>query len=145
MSLSAKQNKWYWREWGAVVKTCRAAGHPQPDRHGLHIKALGRDRSHVVFSNADLDAVLAEFRAISDPANLYVQQRLAAGQKERLLWKIRQLAPEAYTAEIVLDRFNTEDVTTLDAHQLRQLRDTLQARAVARRRAPEPETAECPF
>ena len=71
--MTPKQNSLYWREWGAVVRHCKAANLPVPDRHDLHLAALGADMSHLAFSNEDFDRVLAQFRAQSRPADLGAQ------------------------------------------------------------------------
>ena|ERR1035437_4781950 len=102
--------------------------------HGLHVKALGPDKSHVDFTNEDLDQVLAEFRAISQPDNLAAQLRPHRQPRLRLLYSIRRLAPEPYWRSIAQDKFGTADETRLDLVQLRQLLITLAARARSRQR-----------
>lgn len=42
-------------------------------RHEIHRAALGQDKSSLDFTNAELDKVLAKFRAYSDGANLDAQ------------------------------------------------------------------------
>ena len=63
--MTASQNRLYFREWGSVRAACKAHGWPVPDRHELHVRALGFDKSHLDFNNEDLDKVLAEFRKLS--------------------------------------------------------------------------------
>lgn len=132
--MTALQNSLYFREWGRVRAACRQQGFPVPDRHSFHVKALGQDKSHLDFSNPDLDRVLAEFRAISQPNNLAAQLRQQEMPRRRLLYSIRRLADEPYWRAIARDKFGTDDETRLDLVQLTQLRITLAARARSRSR-----------
>jgi hypothetical protein len=132
--MTTSQNRLYFREWGRVQATCKQQGFPIPDRHGLHVKALGLDKSHLDFTNEDLDQVLAEFRAISQPDNLAAQLRQQDQPRIRLLYSIRRLAPKPYWRSIAQDKFGTADETRLDLVQLRQLLMTLAARARSRQR-----------
>jgi len=132
--MTPAQNKLYFREWGRVRSVCKQQGFPIPDRHDLHVKALGLDRSHLDFTNEDLDQVLAEFRAISQPDNLAAQLRQQDQPRRRLLYSIMHLADEPYWRAIARDKFGTPDETRLDLVQLTQLRNTLTARARSRQR-----------
>ena len=132
--MTPAQNKLYFREWGRVRSVCKQQGFPIPDRHDLHVKALGLDRSHLDFTNEDLDQVLAEFRAISQPDNLAAQLRQQDQPRRRLLYSIMRLADEPYWRAIARDKFGTPDETRLDLVQLTQLRNTLTARARSRQR-----------
>jgi hypothetical protein len=130
--MTPAQNALYFREWGRVRSVCKPQGFPIPDRHDLHVKALGLDKSHLDFTNADFDRVLAEFRAISQPDNLAAQLRQQDMPRRRLLYSIRRLAAEPYWRAIAQDKFGTADESRLDLDQLTQLRITLAARARAR-------------
>jgi hypothetical protein len=132
--MTPAQNALYFREWGRVRSVCKQQGFPVPDRHSLHVKALGLDKSHLDFTNNDFDLVLAEFRAISQPDNLAAQLRQQDMPRRRLLYSIRRLAAEPYWRAIAQDKFGTADETRLDLAQLAQLRITLTARARARSR-----------
>lgn len=132
--MTALQNNLYFREFGRVCAVCKQQGFPIPDRHELHVMALGLDKSHLEFTNQDLDLVLAEFRAISQPDNLAAQLRQQDQPRTRLLYSIRSLAPEPYWRAIARDKFGTDDLASLDLVQLRQLRITLAARARSRAR-----------
>ena len=132
--MTSAQNALYFREWGRVRAACKQEGFPIPDRHDLHVKALGLDKSHLDFTNEDLDQVLAEFRTISQPDNLAAQLRQQDMPRRRLLYSIRRLAPEPYWRSIAQDKFGTADETRLDLEQLRQLLITLAARARSRQR-----------
>src|ERR1019366_4411859 len=132
--MTTLQNRLYFREWGRVRAACKQQGFPIPDRHGLHVKALGVDKSHLDFTNEDLDQVLAEFRAISQPDNLAAQLRQQEQPRLRLLYSICRMAPEPYRRSIAQDKFGTADETRLDLVQLTQLRITLAARSARKRR-----------
>lgn len=148
--MTEKQEKLYWREWTNV----RAAW-PEADRHELHLRALGTDKSHKAFSNLDLDKVLAQFRAVSRPEDLEAQLRQLNQAKRRLLWKItveqvalltvlmdgeneleRRAAAEHYEISLMRDRFHTEEIHDLSddpacedgKSQLEMLRDAIDAR-----------------
>lgn len=75
--MTGAQAQLYFREWGRVRDVLKAKGLPHGDveRHKLHLKALGERRSSKDFTNADLDKVLAAFRAITEPGNLTPQMR----------------------------------------------------------------------
>jgi hypothetical protein len=133
--MTAKQNSLYWREWGAVVRYCKGNNLPVPDRHSLHMAALGASRSHLAFTNEDFDQVLGEFRARSQPTNLGAQLRQIDQPRIRLKYAVNALAPDAaYWAKIARDRFGTDDLSALSIEQLTQLRNTLAARGRARQR-----------
>lgn len=93
--MTAKQNRLYWREWGAVSRACKADGVEVPQRHELHARALGEHKSHKDFTNADFDKVLAEFRAWSQPGDLRGQMKQEAMPETRMLWVLdNKLVPK---------------------------------------------------
>ena len=118
----------YWREWNRVRKAA-----PATQRHDLHVQALGFDVSHKDFTNGDLDKVLAEFRAVSEPWNLNAQMRQLNQPRERLMWSIRQRADRPYWEKIMRDRFKKERLEDLSDGELEQLRNTLAARGKKKR------------
>jgi hypothetical protein len=132
--MTSSQNRFYWREWAKASAACKARGWAVPDRHALHVRAFGLDKSHLDFSNEDLDKVLAEFRAISSPEDLAAQLRQQDQPRRRLIYAITQLAPEAYWRAIARAKFGTADETALSLEQLHQLRMTLAARVHSRQR-----------
>ena len=133
--MTSKQNSLYWREWGAVVRHCKASNLPAPDRHDLHLAALGADKSHLAFTNEDFDLVLGQFRAWSRPADVGAQLRQMDQPRIRLKYAINRLAPAAaYWAAIARDRFGTADLDALSLEQLTQLRNTLADRRRAHNR-----------
>lgn len=120
--MTKAQTMLYFREWGRVRAVCRAAAWPEPDRHALHVRALGAAKSSKEFNNEDLDKVLAEFRAISQPAGVKAQLRQQRQPRTRLEFSLDELLAclglyvadaHAYAAGICLDRFGTPDWTEL--------------------------------
>ena len=105
--MTAKQDALYWREWAKVVSARKADGVKVGNafRHELHAKALGADKGHQAFTNADFDRVLAEFRVWSDPGNVQAQMKQEAMPLTRLRYRIRELADDALVAKLVQDRF----------------------------------------
>jgi hypothetical protein len=75
--VTPAQEGLYFREWGKVRRHLRAQGidpkQADAKRHQLHKKALGVDKSHSDFTNADVDKVFAVFRAVTKPDNLEAQ------------------------------------------------------------------------
>lgn len=105
--MTAKQDALYWREWGAVARVCKRDGLALPDRHELHAKALGADKGHKDFTNAEFDKVLAEFRVWSRPGDIHAQMRQADQPLTRLRWRVRELMEgnEGLVAKLLHDRF----------------------------------------
>ena len=146
--MTPKQESLYWREWAAVRRV-----DPEADRHALHARAevrrhglvtIGAPQSHKVFDNDDFSGVLALFRSISQPTQIAPQLRHVDEHRRRLIWKIEQLAPEAYRAVILRDRFAGKVLADLSDEDLKQMLYTLSARANAQRkiaRQPEPALA----
>lgn len=152
--MTPAQNRLYWREWGALTRTCKAKSWPEPDRHALHKKALGRDKSHNAFTNADLDKVLAAFRTYSAADDLRPQLRAERMPRTRLEWKItieqtallavllhhdptiqpssdstsleRQLAAERYIIQLMRDRFGTDDIRAVSDVPMPRGRDQIE-------------------
>ena len=142
--MSPKQDKWYWREWGKVSRFCRTHNLPQPDRHALHVQALGADKSHTKFDDDDFDDVLSVFLAISEPANFDAQLRLTKMRRTRRVYAVRKLADEPYIRAITggedgtKGKFHTWDWEALSLDNLRDLRNTLCARKPTRRKESAP-------
>lgn len=103
--MTAKQDALYWREWGALTRRCKADSMAPPDRHELHAKALGADKGHKEFTNADFDKVLAEFQVWSMPGDVRAQMRQADQPLTRLRYRIRELGDDRLVAKLVQDRF----------------------------------------
>lgn len=86
--MTPLQTAKYFREWGLVREHYRKKGiDPKlcdAKRHELHVRALGVKKSSKLFTNADLDKVLAVFYAITRPADLNTQLRQQEQQIERM-------------------------------------------------------------
>lgn len=86
--MNSAQTNLYFREWGKVRDYFRAKGiDPKladAKRHELHEKALGKKKSSKLFTNADLDKVLAVFWSYTKPADLNAQLRQQDQQIERM-------------------------------------------------------------
>jgi hypothetical protein len=142
--MTPHQRSLYWREWARVRRI-----DPQADRHTLHMRAIGAPKSSSALTNADLDRVLAEFRAISQPAALGPQLRAQDQPAIRLRWAIqrRQIpdlarllgsrtAAATYLQAILDRRFAGRSIDDLDIRDLNHLRMTLAARINALQSAP---------
>jgi hypothetical protein len=96
--MSPAQTKLYFREWNGVRMMLRRQGVEAKEcdarRHELHQQALGYQRSSKDFTNDELDRVLAEFRALTRPADLEAQLGAQAQPARRGMWKVRQLCAE---------------------------------------------------
>jgi len=127
--MTKPQRNLYWKEWSKVRRACMARGLPIPDRHDLHVRALGSDKSSKELTNADLDQVLAEFLALSRPDDLASQLLQKDMPRRRLLYGITHHAPDPYWRSIARDKFGTDDLAVLDLVQLQQLKVTLSSRS----------------
>lgn len=111
--MTAAQTALYFREWGRVRAHLIAKGidPKQADhkRHDLHRRALGVDKSSKAFTNADLDKVLAAFRAITRPGDLTAQLRALdqPDQRREACWqKVWEIMEEL---RLGVDRCRDED------------------------------------
>jgi hypothetical protein len=77
--MTPRQQGMYWREWGRCREYFRNKGLTSAEcdakRHEPHRRALGHEKSSKSFCNADLDKVIAAFRAVWDDANFDAQMR----------------------------------------------------------------------
>lgn len=101
--LTRSQNALYWREWSAAKRALMLSASPartretwtkleeNTRRHEITIRALGADKSHVDFTNAEFDQVLGELRAISKPGDLNAQLRQVRGAHRRAEWSLDRL------------------------------------------------------
>ncbi len=95
--MSPAQNSLYWREWAAAKRALMPGRstwtklEETERRHEITIEALGIDKSHLDFDNADFDKVLGALRAISKPGDLNAQIRQARGQHRRMHYELDRL------------------------------------------------------
>lgn len=87
--MTPAQEKKYWREWGALTRFCKANHLPAPDRHELHVRALGTDRSHKDFTNDEFTKWLAEVWAITKPDAIKPQLRQITMPRKNALHRIQ--------------------------------------------------------
>ena len=133
------------RIWDAAGGRARAGHHgigPNDLRHGCHAVALGRDKSSLDLDNRELDRVVTLFRLLADPSDLDTMMAWLhpeIGERRRLVWSIKHLAPEAYINAIAKAKFAGQYEwpywEDLPVNSLRQLAMTLRARAGGKRMA----------
>src|SRR6266498_665540 len=99
--ITSKQNALYWRLWSQSKsaiesnrKTKFSVDETSRFRHELHIRALGRDKSHYDLTNRELDYVLAQFRSIINPYGSPIADHrsrftAADAQRRRLYFALR--------------------------------------------------------
>jgi hypothetical protein len=105
-------------------------------RQQIHEAAFGGPKSAKEINHLkDFDAFKAACLALTQPENLHAQMRQAEMPTTRLIFAIRELAPEAYIiAEVARKRgedarFRVDDWTLLDEGALTILRNHLAKRA----------------
>ena len=117
--MSPAQTALYFREWGLVRTWYIVHGLDQKQadakRHELHVAALGRAKSSKAFTNADLDKVLAKFRAVHDGGNLEAQLAAEDAPEERrrdvlhrcdlALWDCYQLGDRRFASPETCERY----------------------------------------
>ena len=78
-------------------------------RHGVHVVALGRDKSSTKLNNRELDQVVALMKLMVNETDIAADQTLsnpALGERERLLIRIHRLkVPDAMIHQICLKSF----------------------------------------
>lgn len=103
LNWSYAKDRLYLYEWGQARRVLRKQGHSPVEvdamRHELHIKALGRDKSHYSFTNSDFDKVLGVFRAISKPDDLFSQLHALNGRCLRMRFGIKRAAAKMNKGE----------------------------------------------
>ena len=139
--MTPAQKSRYWRDWSKIRKMLVEMGDfskedADAERHEIHRRALGRDKSSKDFTNRDLDAIFDHFQTyivlIDGP------QKTAGpdGECKRLIWAITQTGlPEAYLEAISQDQFGTPDWRSLPEADLVKFRFTAVSRAAAKRKA----------
>lgn len=86
--MTAAQLRLYRREWAACRQVLRGLGRTpseaDAERHAIHVRALGRDKSSLVFTNSEFDQVLSVFRSYTRSDDLGEQLRLQDQPEQRL-------------------------------------------------------------
>lgn len=135
----------YYATWSDAKKNLARAGFSaaeiEEERHLCHRRSLcGKDPSsnQIILDPDDLDAVLAEFRAIGQPDDLNAQLKQIDGSqdRDRLIYRIRALGlDDPYIEHIAQAQFRRTPWTSLPAAELEKLSFTLATRARRRRKA----------
>ena len=128
--------------WPLWLKVCRRHGWENTDdrRHALYFRALGYPKRQKDFGHAEWDAVYKELRLnlagfISEGPERRNDVQ-AEGERRRLVYKIRQCAPDAYIKAVADDKFGFHaDWRNLEIPQLEALRLTVIERMRAKDRA----------
>lgn len=93
--MNYQQIKKYRFEWARVKAVLAARGLSEAEmeaqRHELHMKALGEDKSSTLFTDKEMDTVLREFRAISSADDMTGQIELGGMDATRKRHGIGQL------------------------------------------------------
>jgi hypothetical protein len=137
--MTSKQSALYWREWQAakqalVIHQGLLPSEADAERHKIHLVELGSDKSSAAFTNADLDKVLAGFRAISRPDDLDGQLRQSDQPHRRLVWAIERLGlDDAYLDSLASQLYGGGPWRDLAVPDLEHLRMTAKARVRQRR------------
>lgn len=135
--MNSAQTNLYFYEWGLARKHYLAKGFDpkQADakRHALHRKAFGCDKSSKDFTNADLDKVIAVFRAVWDGGNLDAQiEQIEQPQKRRgaalsrinvlkMYLRVKNGLEGSYVGGISRKLFGTDQYQNLDDVKIAQL------------------------
>jgi hypothetical protein len=140
--MTRAQHQAYWRLLSQVnaVQNVTSAEERESMRKLIHDRAFGRavsakDIDHLKMFDAFKGACLAMIQ----PANWEAQLHQVDQPLIRLRHACRQLADEPYIQALVQGpRFKKQSLDDLDERELTDLRNTLAARASARRRKQEP-------
>jgi hypothetical protein len=155
--MTKAQKILYFVEFQKAVKHCRKNGLPIPDRHALHVKALGFDLSSKLFTEPQFDKVMAEIWAISRDTSVKTQLRQINQPRTRMIHKIindlpprlavvlkhpedrtpeeRIAAAETYILAIMRQKYKAETCSDLKDDQLHHLIIDI-SRAINKRRVP---------
>ena len=141
--MTKSQTAKYWREWAKVRRLLVDLGEfskedADQERHQIHLRALGQDKSSKALTNRDLDAIFDHFESylvlLAGPQS--GPSRAETQPAKRLIWAIDHLRlPAPYIEAISRDQFGTPAWQTLTADQLTKLRFTLVSRARSRQSA----------
>lgn len=138
--MTESQRMAYWSMFGQVCARLDVpASEREAFRRELHERAgLGPISVKAIDHLKMYDAIRGVFLAILRPGDMNAQLRQQYMSCTRLIVRIRQMAPPAYTLVIMRDRWGCqrfEEIDDLAEEQLQQLRNTLEARLAAKGRA----------
>jgi|GEM_PF-2502265 len=142
--MTAGQTAMYFAEFGKLRDVLRARGWSstriEQHRAAITVKALGKQKSSKVFTNGDLDKVLAVITADRAPADFDAQMRLQDMPEKRvelIMARIRSLSlnvgldeghESSYVGGISLRMFGTRSYETLTVQQLGVIEGVLRRR-----------------
>ncbi len=126
--MTVPQHGGYWR---GVRDVARHLKLPQEEaRQMIHQRAFGGPKSAKAINHLrDFDDFLAAVKALLMPTNVAAQMRQAEMPLTRLIYAIRQLAPEAYIVAEAERKFGAGDWEALNESDLTTLRNHLAKRA----------------
>ena len=85
--MTPRQQAMYWAEWGKLRDVLRARGKTSAEieahRGALTVRALGAAKSSKLFTNSDLDRVIAAIKAATQPSDFAAQMRQQNQPDER--------------------------------------------------------------
>jgi hypothetical protein len=142
--MTPAQTAMYFAEFGKLRDVLRARGWSgtkiEQHRAELTVKALGKEKSSKLFTNADLDRVLAVIKAATAPADFEAQMRLQDMPEKRhalILARIEFLSikvglnsggERSYVEAIAQNMHGTSKVEELTVHQLGKVEGALRRR-----------------
>lgn len=146
MKLSKGQQARFWREW---AEACRVMGLTEENGCGKEVREdhrrellrrAGFESLKDVTRVGGFDRVLMELAALLQPDDMSAQMRLMGNVKRVLIYRITHHETGRMWTAIAHDRWRSvigenatpEDLEKLGETELRQLRDTLDARAGSR-------------
>ena len=124
------------RGWGSAQRDV--------EREAITLEAFRKPRSWSSFDNGDVDIMKAHLTVLVDPDSLdaRVEEVDCAdkGERRRLIYKIEGVMrqsnfAEAYVREICRSFYDTAEWRELPLDRLTNIRDTLNSRSYAKRRA----------
>lgn len=130
--MTVVQHGLYFRllDQAAVAVGAKSKVQREELRQRIHLAAFGGPKSAKAINHLkEFDAFKASALAVIHPSNLHLQMRQAEMPTTRLVFAIRQLAPEAYIIAESDRKFHTSDWTALDESALTMLRNHISARA----------------
>ena len=120
-----------WQHAESVALAQHRAATPDDLRHGVHVAALGRDKSSKDLTNAELDRVVQALRLLADPDDLDAMMGWLHPENEerrRRLWWIENRCLAGYARRVCKDMFGTDDWWSLENEPVMRLYRTLRDR-----------------
>jgi hypothetical protein len=109
-TINRGQRMRYFIEWGKAKKVLMrtmSAKDAEAQRHAIHVKVLGRDKSSYDLTNDDLDKLLGAFLAISNSAGFTEQVEKADQPAKRGRFKVTELMAALGMDDLGLQRMIT--------------------------------------